>query len=741
MGFASWDCPLCEHSVRHHGIPPRWMSEAVLVKGQRLLRGDYDGYGRLHTESGTVKVVARYPGRPMFYHQACFDIVKPKTFQVSGPAADQGHFTGDYDPPEPKTRADLAKLRKHMAAKREEADREEAMWKEKSAQKERDREARGEPEKPHYDERTQARIDRENKTRPWLESWGWTPDDDRFESRQPFRLGFQRAEDQKLGKSGAAREGYYRQWLEVMFGRFSGEGAAATAVRITPAQYLSEPWQAPWAGTASKDLLRRWVVAHETEQKMDTSEVFVNKATDALVRAQGARRKNPMTPYGMTPEGMTVRSLSDEFSRILRKQLSEEEMREVIECNRTRDPGVCHSHDFCDANMAMAAAFDYLGIKQDRLAEFEDLWGKAWTMSIDNEFRVEEDDESAMHRAEARQNPIGSVAQVRERRRGNPAEQVFRFPEGVMTQREWVERYAARVEAVTVDWHRYMDRHKWNRMDGPEQAEYEKKLKKKAEKPEYRAWRHDPNGDVFQVISKSTYDWAVGRRKNPTGSRDILQVTSDQGVPWLVRIVRKGDRHGLEDKLVYKDDRPEVEFFDASVPHAELAPCRLWTWDSSVPSPCGKSLKGQFASSYYVHTLLKDPRGGLDLHGGVPKWKIDGDTMDVVRDWLREQTKGRHVNPAITVRVERYADGVWAVELHKPGYRQGTDRANEPFESYGPFKSEEEASWARSAILAGESGHGDRLYVQDEQRGPLALPPGDRRGNPAVPPNLLQLGT
>lgn len=85
---------------------------------------------------------------------------------------------------------------------------------------------------------------------------------------------------------------------------------------------------------------------------------------------------------------------------------------------------------------------------------------------------------------------------------------VFRFTEGVMTERDWVQKYADRVEEVRVDWHSFItSRRKWNNMDGHEQEAYEARLKKKAEKPVYRAWK----GDIYQVISKSTYDWVKRR--------------------------------------------------------------------------------------------------------------------------------------------------------------------------------------------------------------------------------------
>ena len=57
--------------------------------------------------------------------------------------------------------------------------------------------------------------------------------------------------------------------------------------------------------------------------------------------------------------------LAEEFARIIREWLTAEEM---IEVNRLNDAepensGICHSHDFCDANMALVEALDNLGIE------------------------------------------------------------------------------------------------------------------------------------------------------------------------------------------------------------------------------------------------------------------------------------------------------------------------------------------------------------------------------------------
>lgn len=104
----------------------------------------------------------------------------------------------------------------------------------------------------------------------------------------------------------------------------------------------------------------------------------------------------------------------------------------------------------------------------------------------------------------------------------------------------------------------------------------------------------------------------------------ITTVESSHGVVFNVRLVEKGDRHGRNFCLTHDEDRPMVEFYDAKNPHSY----------DFVGSPedavkAGARCLGQFVSGYYVFTLLENiaTTGGICLHGGVPKWQIDGDSV------------------------------------------------------------------------------------------------------------------
>jgi hypothetical protein len=130
MGFFSWDCPGCKHSIRHsHAVndDSAWLSEAVLVEPDgSTARGLYDGYGRLEMRSGRSIELG---DSPLLYHEACYDLTgKPSYAKPSRSAWDQGHFVGEYDPKKPASRADVAAL-----AAKSDADRE-ARRKEREAE-------------------------------------------------------------------------------------------------------------------------------------------------------------------------------------------------------------------------------------------------------------------------------------------------------------------------------------------------------------------------------------------------------------------------------------------------------------------------------------------------------------------------------------------------------------------------------------------------------------------------------
>jgi hypothetical protein len=95
-----------------------------------------------------------------------------------------------------------------------------------------------------------------------------------------------------------------------------------------------------------------------------------------------------------TFEQIKVEALAVEFSRVLRVWLSPEDIAEVNRENTEEtDPNICHSHDYCDANMAMDEAAINLGLA--RVADLVDgpaqqkvmdVWNSAWTLAKQSQF-------------------------------------------------------------------------------------------------------------------------------------------------------------------------------------------------------------------------------------------------------------------------------------------------------------------------------------------------------------------
>jgi hypothetical protein len=74
-------------------------------------------------------------------------------------------------------------------------------------------------------------------------------------------------------------------------------------------------------------------------------------------------------------QGVNYFDVGSKFAELLREQLTAQEWREMCQRNAAEhDDGICHSHDFCDANMVMAEAMEEYGLPEisddDDLVEF-----------------------------------------------------------------------------------------------------------------------------------------------------------------------------------------------------------------------------------------------------------------------------------------------------------------------------------------------------------------------------------
>lgn len=118
-------------------------------------------------------------------------------------------------------------------------------------------------------------------------------------------------------------------------------------------------------------------------------------------------------------------------------------------------------------------------------------------------------------------------------------------------------------------------------------------------------------------------------------SRDLpLQA---QGGVFVIHVVHKGDRYGLDDRLVHSKEDPLIEIWDAS----------------SIGVRGFPDKKGQFVSRYSASTLA-ERAGGIDLMGYEPAWKIDSAAFAPVRALAKRLNAGLRENPRLNPRGAGY---------------------------------------------------------------------------------------
>lgn len=83
-------------------------------------------------------------------------------------------------------------------------------------------------------------------------------------------------------------------------------------------------------------------------------------------------------------------NVAHEFSRVLHEQLGADTMREVVQRNALPEYArCCASHDFCDANVYMAEAFEQVTGRAPDPASDADaaLWNEAWEIAKSEGFK------------------------------------------------------------------------------------------------------------------------------------------------------------------------------------------------------------------------------------------------------------------------------------------------------------------------------------------------------------------
>jgi hypothetical protein len=89
---------------------------------------------------------------------------------------------------------------------------------------------------------------------------------------------------------------------------------------------------------------------------------------------------------------VTIDSLAREFSQSLKSALSSEEMKELVQKNHAETTqGICHSHDYCDANMVLHEVFMKHGMDiadEGGRERWGEMWDAAWSLAKSNEFWI-----------------------------------------------------------------------------------------------------------------------------------------------------------------------------------------------------------------------------------------------------------------------------------------------------------------------------------------------------------------
>ena len=91
-----------------------------------------------------------------------------------------------------------------------------------------------------------------------------------------------------------------------------------------------------------------------------------------------------------------VDQLTEQFVTVLKEWTTPEDFAEMQRLNAAEtNPSICHSHDFCDANMAMYEAFTTLGftatcdveaVESSEYAASQALWNAAWLIAFKADF-------------------------------------------------------------------------------------------------------------------------------------------------------------------------------------------------------------------------------------------------------------------------------------------------------------------------------------------------------------------
>lgn len=113
------------------------------------------------------------------------------------------------------------------------------------------------------------------------------------------------------------------------------------------------------------------------------------------VQSGAVRALDPLHPEVIEAAELAARvAIAKAFCKELALDLTPEQLELARVRNRGEtSSGVCHTHDFCDSNMTMLAAFVACGLAKDMDSVIEDsmhpLWNSAWDLALKAEFHAD----------------------------------------------------------------------------------------------------------------------------------------------------------------------------------------------------------------------------------------------------------------------------------------------------------------------------------------------------------------
>lgn len=95
--------------------------------------------------------------------------------------------------------------------------------------------------------------------------------------------------------------------------------------------------------------------------------------------------------------------------------------------------------------------------------------------------------------------------------------------------------------------------------------------------------------------------------------KKLIQVVNENGIPFNVRLLEKGEAYGLNDCLTHDGDEPLIEFYDG----------RYCNEDFHIE-------RGQFVARYYLETILEHS-GELLLYTDIEDWQVSGKNIREIK--------------------------------------------------------------------------------------------------------------